>query len=61
MKEFINQLGGIAAVAELTGAGKSAVSNWRLPGRAIPMRYRVLIAEYAKTRGVDLPAGYWTA
>ena len=41
------------------GASRSAVSNWRLKGRAIPWKHRPALARLAAERAVNLPSGYW--
>jgi len=58
-KTFIDQLGGIAAVSEATGAKPSAVTNWRLAGRAIPWKHRPALARLAASKALPLPSDYW--
>jgi len=58
-KNLIADLGGIAAVAQATGASYSAVSNWQLAGRSIPWRHRPTIARLAAERAVNLPSSFW--
>ena len=60
-KALIDQLGGIAAVSEATGAEKGAVANWRLPNRNIPWKHKPAIARLAAERAVNLPADFWGA
>lgn len=58
-KALIDALGGIAAVSEATKATASAVSNWRLAGRAIPWKHKPAIARLAAERAVSLPGNFW--
>jgi hypothetical protein len=60
-KSLIDQLGGISAVSEATGAKKGAVANWRLAGRTIPWKHRPVIARLAAERAINLPTDFWGA
>lgn len=52
--EFIDALGGNAAVASIAGVGSSAVSNWRKWGR-LPPRLYLRFADAADEHGVEVP------
>ena len=60
-RDLIDALGGIPAVAQALGVGRSAVSNWRLKGRQIPWKHRPALARMAAERAVALPDGFWGA
>ena len=59
MDKLIDDLGGIAAVAEMLDVSRSSVSNWRLAGRSIPWRFRAVLARNAADIGITLPADFW--
>lgn len=59
MVEIIKTLGGVKAVADVTGASPSAVANWQMR-RTIPWKHRPTIARVAAERGLDLPDGFWS-
>jgi hypothetical protein len=52
--DFIDALGGNAAVAQIAGVGRSAVSNWRKFGR-LPPRLYLRFAAAARDRGIEAP------
>ena len=55
-KELIEQIGGIALVADKLGQSRQAVHNWCR--RGIPWRWRYTIAQMAKAKKVALPDGF---
>lgn len=57
-KQFIDDLGGIAAVAAHLNTSTGAVTNWRLEGRSIPWKYRPSLVALAAQKEVDLPKGF---
>jgi transcriptional regulator with XRE-family HTH domain len=52
--DFIDALGGNAAVAQMAGVGRSAVSNWRKFDR-FPPRLYLRFAAAARERGLEAP------
>jgi hypothetical protein len=58
VKELIDKLGGVKAVADALQTSPGAVANWRLPARSIPWRWRFALANLAGAKGVPLPAGF---
>jgi len=52
--DFIDALGGNAAVAKMAGVGRSAVSNWRKFDR-FPPRLYLRFAAAARERGFEAP------
>lgn len=51
-------LGGVAAVAALTGVGRKAVSNWTTSRNFPPKTYAVMSAALQE-RGLSAPARLW--
>lgn len=58
-EDIISKLGGLGEVADKLRVERSAVSNWRLPGRRIPWKHRPALARLAAERAVPLPADFW--
>lgn len=56
--EVIDALGGIHAVAELTGRKYAAVHNWHASGRFPPNTYVTLTSALA-AQGKTAPAALW--
>lgn len=52
--DFIDALGGNAAVAQIAGVGRSAVSNWRKFDR-LPPRLYLRFAAAARKQGIEAP------
>ena len=59
MANLIDQLGGIAAIADHLAVTRTSVSNWRLEGRGIPWKFRPALARLAADRAIALPDDYW--
>jgi len=55
---IIGALGGIGAVAELTGSLRTSVHNWRAAKRFPASVYKVMTDALA-ARGVTAPAALW--
>jgi len=56
--EVIAHLGGVRAVAELTGLVKTNVHNWRAGGRMPPEHYKVMMDALVR-RGASAPSRLW--
>ncbi len=56
--DVIDELGGTAATARLTGRKDQHVSNWRKAGKLPAKTFLVLKAELS-VRGVDAPSMLW--
>lgn len=56
--DVINALGGIAALAQLTGVSNPGVYNWRA-GRQFPADTYLLIKAELKALGHDAPDHLW--
>ena len=54
----IEALGGLSAVAALTGSGYKAVANWKSFG-AFPPRTYVIMTTALNERGLKAPASLW--
>ncbi|HWP88360.1 MAG TPA: hypothetical protein VNM70_10805 [Burkholderiales bacterium] len=58
-RHVIGALGGIGAVAELTGSLRTAVHNWRAAKRFPASVYKVMTEALAE-RGATAPAALWS-
>jgi DNA-binding transcriptional regulator YdaS (Cro superfamily) len=58
-KQFIDDMGGIKAVALLLGVHRSQVCNWRNAKLAIPWKHRPALARAAADKAVNLPSNFW--
>ncbi len=57
-EQVLDELGGFDAVAELTGANRKAVTNWKY-FNAFPSRTYVALTAELKRRGKKAPASLW--
>jgi hypothetical protein len=57
-KDVVDALGGIAAVAAMTGRGYSAIAMWRMSG-VMPANTYVLLKKELRSRGLSAPDSLW--
>jgi len=58
VRQVISLLGGINAVAEMTGALRTSVHNWRAT-RRFPARYYVVMTSALAKRDASAPHALW--